>query len=574
MAFVRINPAYAERLARLGLSAAEEFLALPGVIVSGHPDRHVVKVALGQGKQALSAYLKREHRVRWRDRLANAWAGFGFVARSTREARVLAELERAEIGCPEWIAAGEDDAGRAFVLVRELTGLVDLRVFLDTLTLASPYTRHRFAATLGEALARIHAQGFIQPDLYSKHVFVDPNGEQLAFLDWQRSRQRRSVAWRDRWRDLGALDATLAEDVATRQERLTCLQAYLYAALAGDVPRELLVEAIRRTRVESHRLARKRRIRELRRLPNLEPGAQHLLWLDGEALCVTEEFHRRLRGRMPRWLRASSASGPENRPLVRSTVKVGRGRRGLLLRRRQTQPLRRLWNWLRGRRPTSPELSQASLLFRLQRHGVATPRVLAMGQQLGNGGRVDSFLLIERLARGLSLPRWLLRNRGRRRRLLLRQTAQMLRQIHQSGCHFARCLSLANCGSQGWKKFPLWVQRTGAGIVNVALASVESVQLAGRGEPGLQLRDLIGLCESAKMLSLSATDCLRFFLAYRNERKLSSQGKQIALQIIRRCSRKQSQPRGAGFQARPDGQGRRSHESARGPTASQGRGRS
>jgi tRNA A-37 threonylcarbamoyl transferase component Bud32 len=540
MAFVRINPAYAAQLERLGLSGPEEFLSLPGVIVSGHPDRHVLKIKLGEGRQALCAYLKREHRVHWRDRLANAWAGFGFVARSAREAQVLAELARSGIGCPEWIAAGEDNAGRAFLLVHELTGLVDLRVFLDTLSLASPYTRHRFAATLGEALARIHEQGFTHPDLYSKHVFVDADGEEIVFLDWQRSRRRRRVARRDRWRDLAALDATLARDAATLQERLTCLQAYLRSALAGRVPRELLAEAILRTRRESDRLARKRRIRELRRLPDLEPGAQHLLWLDGEALCVTEEFHDRLRGRMPEWLRTPFGQGRDNAPLVRSTVRVGRGRRGVLLRRRQTQPLYRFWSWLTGRRATSPELAQAALLFRLQRHGVTTPRLLAMGQQLGVGGRLDSFLLTEPLARGASLPRWLNKEQKvRRRRLLLRQTAQMVRQVHRSGCYFGQCLSLKGWRPEGWKEFPLRIQRTEAGTPGVALASVESVRLSRRGESGHLLNDLRALRESGLVLALSATDCLRFLLAYRNERKLSTEGKQLALQIIRGRDRTQ-----------------------------------
>jgi hypothetical protein len=46
------------------LITARDFLALQGVVVSGHVGRNVSRVQIG----ATTAYLKREHRVRWRDR--------------------------------------------------------------------------------------------------------------------------------------------------------------------------------------------------------------------------------------------------------------------------------------------------------------------------------------------------------------------------------------------------------------------------------------------------------------------------------------------------------------------------
>src|SRR5258708_6791023 len=115
MAFVDINPCYRKFLERQGLVEAGQFLALPGVIVCGHPDRHVLQVILGTGAEAIPGYLKREHRIPWRDPLANAWAGFGFVSKSCREAQTLQVAQRAGVGCPEWIASGEDDHGRAFL---------------------------------------------------------------------------------------------------------------------------------------------------------------------------------------------------------------------------------------------------------------------------------------------------------------------------------------------------------------------------------------------------------------------------------------------------------------------------
>src|SRR5262249_38187058 len=125
MAFLVVNPRYRERLARLGLEAPADFLALPGVVYCGHPHRHVARVELG----GTAAFLKREHRVRWKDRLANAWAGFGLVAKAQREFRTLGEVAAAGLGCAEPIAAGADRRGRAFLLVRAVGGR-ELRAFL------------------------------------------------------------------------------------------------------------------------------------------------------------------------------------------------------------------------------------------------------------------------------------------------------------------------------------------------------------------------------------------------------------------------------------------------------------
>src|SRR6266853_132842 len=102
MAFVEVNPAYRELLERCRLVAFDDFLALPAVIVSGHPNRNVARVTLGQEPAAVGAFLKREHRMPWRDRLVNAWAGFGFVSTSYREAMLLRAIRQAGIGGPDW----------------------------------------------------------------------------------------------------------------------------------------------------------------------------------------------------------------------------------------------------------------------------------------------------------------------------------------------------------------------------------------------------------------------------------------------------------------------------------------
>src|SRR5262249_30054722 len=92
-----------------------------------------------------------------------------------------------------------------------------------------PSTRERlcFARCLGNQLALLHAAGFDHPDLYAKHVLVNPCNKALCFLDWQRSGQQRAVRWSARCRDLAALHATLHANLAGKKERLICLRAYL-----------------------------------------------------------------------------------------------------------------------------------------------------------------------------------------------------------------------------------------------------------------------------------------------------------------------------------------------------------
>ena len=87
-------------------------------------------VSLGEGKEARVVYLKREMQVRWTTRLGNFLAGSGWVSRCVREATILEALERDDLPGPRWLATGEDDKGRAFLLVLEVPGAVPLASML------------------------------------------------------------------------------------------------------------------------------------------------------------------------------------------------------------------------------------------------------------------------------------------------------------------------------------------------------------------------------------------------------------------------------------------------------------
>jgi tRNA A-37 threonylcarbamoyl transferase component Bud32 len=295
------------------------------------------------------------------------------VSKSEREARTLIELDRAGVRVPAVLAYGEDGTGRAFVLLAAVPGARDLRSFLRTEQQAPRGDRRAFARKLGKALARAHAAGFDHPDLVSKHVLVHPLRRSVTLIDWPRARRRRTVGWARRMRDLALLHASLADDLASPNERFTCLRAYLRAA--GDYPP--VTRLLRMLRARAAKLRHRRSFRELRQ-PPLPTARQRLIWVEGEALCVTRDFWRACEGRLPDWLTRAARETVNRRHTTPFALPGGRA---LLTR----GPAARWWQaWLarlRGRRYTSPELRRAELIGRLRRFGVPVPRLLAFGQR-------------------------------------------------------------------------------------------------------------------------------------------------------------------------------------------------
>lgn len=551
MAFVEINSTYREFLQRQGLVSAEQFLELPGVVVSGHPERHVVQVRLGEGPSAVRAFLKREHRVPWLDRLSNAWEGFGPVSRSVREACLLTSSRAAGIGCPDVIAWGEDGRGRAFLLIRELTGAQELRSLLRDRLVTAPGQRRRLARRLGEALARMHAAGFDHSDLYSKHVFVDCQGDSISFLDWQRSRRLPRLGWRQRWQTLAALDATLADHLATPRERLACLWSYLHTcrALGTNPPCQ---EGGRKTAWRilgyKNRLLRRRHVREIRQ-ESLAPGTQNLIWLEGEALCMPREFFAALGGEVPAWLDPrGEAERVEKRPGVkrwfslvqnpfaivqrtRTEVAIPGGGSALLIRRWTHQPWRWLWAILRWKRLTSPELKQAGILFRLQRYGIDTPRLLAVGQHHPVPWQTESLLLAEPPADAERLVAWLKYQSPREDEpalhwWVLREVAELLRRMHEACCYLADRTTATRIGP--------WFVRSIPGEKPVVMfGSVEGIRTRPRPSQTLVRRDLVAALTLLARGGCSRTDQLRFWLAYHDRRRLPSADKRRLSPVLR-----------------------------------------
>jgi tRNA A-37 threonylcarbamoyl transferase component Bud32 len=531
MARLEINPRYRDWLARLGYQAPGDFLDLQGVVCSGHPDRHVLRLTLGHGPAAVQVFMKREHRVRWRDRAANALAGFGFASRSAREFATLDALARAGLRAPDALAAGEDNHGRAFLIVRELLGFRDLRHFLVELAPASARKRHCFARRLAGKLCRMHRKGFLHGDLYAKHILVQQTKGRRRFairvLDWQRAAKKAAVSLEQCWRDLAALDATVADDLASPRDRLHFLNAYLrcWRRATPNGRRISLGEAADAVRRGAARLLLRRRIREMRE-PPLATGEQNLVWLDGEALLMTREFHAETGGQVPQCLRAHAELANRSSSLLQCVpVRLPNARWAQLVFRGTSRPWHWLWSWVSRKPLVAPELESMKVLFRLQRYGVAIPRLLAAGQRQVKPWHIESFLLTEALQSAPSLIAFLENAGAAERDEAMRRAVLILRKMHQACCYLAD-----DC--HGGPADLFVVQAPGA----VALATVQGIRQSPHQHPARAQRDLAALARALQPYC-SRTALLRALLIYMDRNRLTPGGKLFAGQVLRRLPR-------------------------------------
>jgi tRNA A-37 threonylcarbamoyl transferase component Bud32 len=413
-------------LATYGLVSAREFLALPGVVVSGHVGRNVSRVQIG----SRTAYLKREHRVRIRDRF-RAWrAGFGWVSVSAREAMVLRHLAAHRLPGPEWLAYGEAD-GQGFLLVEAASG-TELR----RPSKIGPELTER----LGRVVARLHAAGIDQPDLFAKHFLIDDATDRVTILDWQRATICKAVSWKNRIRGLAALRATICAEVMDSACWDRLLRAYLaevpcegpgagvgrlsravrpdgsgepsYGSIDRLTPRRSSSQPLTPAPLPrfggegflastSHSpgagsawdlVALRRTIDRAAIVLAQHPGirsqrtigrgvTQELIRIGGETVCAIPSVAQAFRD--PAAIADVYAGTIPQLPVTRADLRASRYR----------LPFGRWWAALRGKVWRSPELRAARLLFHLERHGIPAPTLLAYGQRFSRLTSARAFLL-------------------------------------------------------------------------------------------------------------------------------------------------------------------------------------
>ena len=464
----------------------------------------MARVVLGSGSDAVIAYLKREHRVSWLVRLANALAGFGLVSRSLREAVCCKHCTARGCACPEWLAAGEDGRGRAFLLIRQ-TESVDLPSSWPGR--ATWPRRRRLAQTLGRPWPGCTTPASPIPTSTPSTSCSVPERERSSCWTGSGLAGATRSAGGSVALDLAALHATLPDSWPLCASGCACLRAYLAElrrqSAATDLPARRGVCCQSGTRrllaglhVGFRRRVRLRHIRE-KCQPALRDETQDWLCLDGEALCVTSALARVWPGRSPEWLALDHQPVAASQEVTCRYLPVERQRHAVLVRR--SRALAGTWGWLWPGNWSSPEQRLSVLLLRLQRHGIVAPRVLAMGQR--QAGRRRRFVPADRAAR-VHPAAWTSR--------LRRQAQQRQRMPWEAGALLAR-LQQACCYLHPSADAAVFAVRIGAepGLV---LNRVEWITPARGPRPGLARRGYEQLRRALRQAGVSAAE-LEFFRA-------------------------------------------------------------
>jgi tRNA A-37 threonylcarbamoyl transferase component Bud32 len=484
------HPRYEVFLRRAGIRTAKAAYQLPGEIVAGHPDRHVVRGELVMGLAKKCVYLKREHISSYRFKFRNQREGFGWVSRAEREAVVLRTLEEQGLPGPQWLAYGEDAEGRGFLLVDELAEAQDLR---DTLkTQPDPEVRLTGIRQAATMIAKVHAAGFTTPDLTAKHLFVNPSSVQATLIDWQSAEILDAV-------DVGKITKQLANFAAslpaecTVRDRVKFLVCYRRAMMKLGVSMPKLAALSHAIEIATEPRAKKSNIRDQ------QAGTpQRLVWLAGEAVCaipeVAAEWPTPADG-TPFYVEAESG------PQVEERVTLASGRRAVLTRFHTCDPWGRVVAALREKPWRSPAAKAGRILFHLERHAIPAPRLLAFGQRNRNRHTCDSFLLAEPTppTTGMCVRLSEAKLSGHDHRQLLVQAGVLLRRLHEARLRLV-------LGATGRPVFNL----TDTGLM---LDSPFSVELQRSITPQERASDVKRFIQ-CELAGLSQADQARFTLGY------------------------------------------------------------
>ncbi len=422
---IHFHPQYQLWMQKQGIRCANDVLKLQGEIVSGHADRHVVRIELTAGTRSRVVYLKREHVVGYRARWRNRQAGFGFVSRCEREAKMLQQLEARNVPAPQWLAYGNDEQGRAFLLVDELYGCVDLRVLLRDNVL-SLEDRHQVITHLARTIARLHRHGFSTPDLCAKHLLISLQTYTATLIDWQSAPANCDVDIKQTIDSLANMHASLADELSTPFERIRFFIQYMRERQRDSSTnekhhRKTMLKKI----LQAGEIAKRRTSIQLQRILNITEKPQRLVWLAEEAVVVIPEL-------VESWPTPAIASPYYPANPEQERLDLPNGMIGELHRFATSSPIGRLTSALRERPWRSPAAHAARILFHLEQHNIPAPRLLAFGQRCISKFREESFLLAQPIS-GIPIQHYSPRTVTQRRQVI-KCCAKILKQLHDIGC--------------------------------------------------------------------------------------------------------------------------------------------
>jgi len=231
----------------------------------------------------------------------------------------------------------------------------------------------------------------------------------------------------------------------------------------------------------------------------------------------------------------------------RTCFRLGQDGPTVYLKRYENPPaMQQIRNWIDHRRRCCTSVYDGHLTELLEEAGIAAPHTIAYGFEWGGLFEKRSFILIQEIDGGASLEQKLpdcmadlTPQAARQRKAFIRQVADFVRRFHSTGCRH-RDLYLCHLFLDKHQTLHL-----------IDLQRVfRPILLSER----FRIKDLAQLYYSAPGRAVSRTDRLRFYLHYRQKKKLTRQDKWIIGQIKRKVrhmaahDRKQGRP--APFESR------------------------
>ncbi len=237
-----------EVLREAGLDTMEGVKHFRGELIKDHHGRRDI-----QRLETVAGvfFLKRNWKPYRKDGLRSLFRHGRAWSQSRVEWENSLALQRAGIAVAEPIAFGEECGPLwehfSFIITARAAGEMTLEGFLRTARESS--ASRRLLAGLAATIRRMHDAGLSSPDLFTRHIFVEPCPvAKFCLIDMARLDQGRRTSWKARARDLAALNVTAPLRFVTTRERLRFLAAY-----GGD--HELLAAVEKRSR---HLLRRRR----------------------------------------------------------------------------------------------------------------------------------------------------------------------------------------------------------------------------------------------------------------------------------------------------------------------------
>jgi heptose I phosphotransferase len=508
-----------------------------------HRGRDTIRLRIETGSGPGHVYIKREQRPRWKDLLRHATAGDGFWTLARAEFEILQRLRAAGISCPRPLVCLQQGLARprSCLVIEEIPTAAPLSMFLkDSLQGATRPMREAFFSKLGYEIARLHATGVNQPDLYTSHIYV--SGEQpewtISFLDFQRSRWRPSLSLARRTDDLAALLATLPRRLADQRDRQALFDAYLAETELEDLGTEMLACAARRV----EKLLTLRKIWEVREsdteehraVQSLESVETGRMWIDRQyrpaldacGLSSFESVMSTHRGQLLRSL-------PDRENWRLELHDAHPQPRGAYLKRHH---VRTVAGWLRAKVGASPGQTagrvEARNVARLSRAGIAAMRLIAYGEKLRGDGLLESFVLTEELVGYTQLDHFL------RQRFAARETECPTKRDHQLAQLIHDVAAVASKFHKlGYNHRDLYcchffIKEPSPGRFKVNLIDLQRVEHRHRFRQRWLVKDLAQLAYSAPRERISTTQRLAFIKHYLGVRRLRQQDKRLIRAIL------------------------------------------